>query len=341
MATQRSFATDGGKIRRLRLALGWDENDLAERAKCSLRTVQDAEQGQRRFFRSTLKAIAGALNVKWTEIAEGCAEEAPPAGESKPVKIQILFSLEYDSTSEADMVPLIDRLSAILNLPNIEVVKVEKGSVKITVEVSGHSSADIVNLFYLFKAGMLAELGISDVSLPDSPEATRELCAFAEGFLRGAGTARYYQEGPTLTIRIMGQATMGVSLSVRQFVERSVAAETNAIRCDLRYCTRIDSAFAGALLALKKSLDRRNGRFTLVAPSPSCNTILRELGIADLLPVEKGYMEPPAEAWSDLPDFEYTPRHDITKALEELTRIERQASDPFKISSLKDDSKDD
>jgi transcriptional regulator with XRE-family HTH domain len=57
---QRSYAALGAEVTRLRVAKGWEPEDLARRAGVSRETVVHVENGERAFL-STLQKVAKAL----------------------------------------------------------------------------------------------------------------------------------------------------------------------------------------------------------------------------------------------------------------------------------------
>ena len=59
----RGVIPNKAKIRKLREERGWSQDDLAERTKCTKRTIQRAEEQGCRIDKFTLKEIADALNV--------------------------------------------------------------------------------------------------------------------------------------------------------------------------------------------------------------------------------------------------------------------------------------
>lgn len=58
------------RIKQLRLARAWSQEQLAELASLSVRTIQRIENGEQASL-ETLSAIAAAFNIRVTEIADG------------------------------------------------------------------------------------------------------------------------------------------------------------------------------------------------------------------------------------------------------------------------------
>lgn len=140
-----------------------------------------------------------------------------------------------------------------------------------------------------------------------------------------AAKVRYYSSPPSLTFRVEGRATMTQSLPLRRHAERGLEAGLDHVRIDLRDCTYMDSTFVGTLLALHKQLDGAGrGRLTLLAPSPACARILRDLGLTDVLPADADADIPDDAPWQELPcspDDAAAFKRNIKQAHEELASL--------------------
>jgi transcriptional regulator with XRE-family HTH domain len=66
----RTVTPDGGAIQRLRTEKGWRVEDLAEKAKCSLKTVENVERGAEVYL-YTLSRLAKALGVEVPTLTAG------------------------------------------------------------------------------------------------------------------------------------------------------------------------------------------------------------------------------------------------------------------------------
>src|SRR4051794_39204336 len=113
------------------------------------------------------------------------------------------------------------------------------------------------------------------------------------------GTVRFHQQDRTVTFRVEGRGSMTQSLPMRRGAERLTAAGANRGRVDLRDCPYVDSTFMGTLLAIKKTLDRQAGSFSLVMPSVACARIVHQMGLTDVLAAEAVELDPDAQ-WAEL-----------------------------------------
>jgi len=146
------------------------------------------------------------------------------------------------------------------------------------------------------------------------------------------GIVRVHQQDRTVTFRVEGRGGMAQSLPMRRCAERLIAAGANRVRVDLRDCPYVDSTFMGTLLAIKKTLDRQAGSFSLGMPSAACARILEQTGLTDVLPAEAVEHDPEAQ-WTELSGdgTDATSfRQNVTQAHEELARLPGQAGEQFK-----------
>jgi anti-anti-sigma factor len=88
------------------------------------------------------------------------------------------------------------------------------------------------------------------------------------------------------TFRVVGPASMAVSVPLRRSVEASLA-EGATVRIDLSECTWMDSTFLGTLLVLARRANAsgRGARFFLVAPSAECSRVLDQTGVDEVVEV--------------------------------------------------------
>ena len=110
---------------------------------------------------------------------------------------------------------------------------------------------------------------------------------------------RVHQDPHVLTFRVSGRATMQQSPALLRAAARSLAGGVTSLRVDLHDCAYMDSTFLGCLLALKRQVDAHGGRdFALIAPSPQCMGLLRQMGMDRVLHIT-------GEAAAVLPDSEW------------------------------------
>ena len=115
------------------------------------------------------------------------------------------------------------------------------------------------------------------------------------------GSLRFAADGARLIVQLHGRLTMNQALALRRFAETRIAGGVKQLRLDLRHCTYLDSTMLGTLLCLQRSMDRQaEGALVLDSPSAECDRLLRQIGIADVLPTVRED-EPPGVCWSDLP----------------------------------------
>lgn len=151
---------------------------------------------------------------------------------------------------------------------------------------------------------------------------------------------RFAQSDQTLTFCVEGRATMLHSLPLRRVADRAINGGASVVRVDLRGCTHMDSTFLGTLLTLKKILERGGGQLQLLAPSPSCERILHQMGLSDILTA----CDAPAETHTDWQEVPCDPvdsnsfRRNVVQAHEELARLPGDSGDQFKavVRSIQD-----
>jgi transcriptional regulator with XRE-family HTH domain len=71
----RTVEPDGEAIQRLRIEKGWRVEDLAKKARCSLKTVENVERGANVYL-YTLSKVAQALGVEVSTLMTGAAPRA-------------------------------------------------------------------------------------------------------------------------------------------------------------------------------------------------------------------------------------------------------------------------
>ena len=160
----RTVAPDGPAIQRLRIAKGWRVEDLAKKARCSLKTVENVEQGANVYL-YTLSKFAQALGVEASTLMAGAA--LPPLTKERTWQITIKVSTpddeEFDESTDLPrfMATLIERLGG----NDMEPRGIRRGSVNITVEITAEQ---IMRLIDAYQSGRLDDLGIESISAPVS-----------------------------------------------------------------------------------------------------------------------------------------------------------------------------
>jgi anti-anti-sigma factor len=148
------------------------------------------------------------------------------------------------------------------------------------------------------------------------------------------GNVRVVEQGPTVTFRVEGRATMALSLPLRRYAERCLEGGATALRVDLRHCTYMDSTFLGTLLTLQGAVGRRGGgrRLSLVSPSSACGQVLQQMGLGTVFGTEAAD-EPQGLAWAELPAVADDPvsfKRNVAQAHEELANLPGPAAEQFR-----------
>jgi len=146
---------------------------------------------------------------------------------------------------------------------------------------------------------------------------------------------RAHDEGPILTLDIVGVATMMESPAVQEAVALHLACGGRVVRLDLRDCTVMDSTFSGTLLSLKRELDPIGGELVLVSPSPRVLESLQDMGLEDFYGIAS--LERPSGPWREIGSValgereghERQLRRLILEAHDELARLPGPSSRGF------------
>jgi anti-anti-sigma factor len=94
---------------------------------------------------------------------------------------------------------------------------------------------------------------------------------------------------------------MNLCPAVRRWVDFCLSQGATQLRVNLHQCGYMDSTFVGTLLSLyRRFKDRGPEAFTLIAPSPPCCHVLRQMHLYEIFNVTD---QPDAvvEGWRDLP----------------------------------------
>jgi len=174
----RTVKPDGEAIQRLRIEKGWRVEDLADKAKCSLKTVENVERG-RFVYLYTLSKFAQALGVEVSTLMAGAE---PPAPQNLPKKkwmgnVQITLNIPFGEFDECmHLVSLLNTLRDLIQARDeITVVGVQEGSTVITLEMSLDDIQRLIDVFLSRRREVEAGLdafGVSLLKLPDSEDFT-------------------------------------------------------------------------------------------------------------------------------------------------------------------------
>jgi transcriptional regulator with XRE-family HTH domain len=106
---KRTVEPDGQAIQRLRMQKGWRVEDLAKKAQCSLRTVENVESGENVYL-FTLRRFAEALGVEVSTLMPGAMPPEQPKKE-RVLKVTIEVPTPYEEFDESkDLVNLLQAL---------------------------------------------------------------------------------------------------------------------------------------------------------------------------------------------------------------------------------------
>jgi len=167
----RTVRPDAEAIKRLRVAKGWTVEDLAGKAICSPKTLQNIEKGNRVYL-STLSKLAKPLAVEIMTLVQGGKPPTQPPEPPKPqsgIQMQFVLSIPFDQFDESEQLGgFIEFLKQFMKGGgNINVVGVAPGSTIITVEVS---IDDMLALSSALSEGKLAEMLCDELRLRFKPE---------------------------------------------------------------------------------------------------------------------------------------------------------------------------
>jgi transcriptional regulator with XRE-family HTH domain len=164
----RTVRPDAEAIKRLRIEKGWTVEKLADKAICSVKTLENIEKGSSVYL-STLSKIATALGVEYKTLLPGAEPPPEPPRPEPRVEVQVVMSIPFDQFDESE------QLSGFIEFlkqytkggGNINVVGVAPGSTIITLEMS---MQDMLALFAAYKEGKLAEMQCVELRLKNDPK---------------------------------------------------------------------------------------------------------------------------------------------------------------------------
>jgi transcriptional regulator with XRE-family HTH domain len=162
---------NGQKIKALRKALKWSQDDLAREAVCSKRTVENAEAGKR-VRESSLNDIAAALGVAVCELI--CEDRpTPPTGEGEATSSTRLLLDEKDrpqpeGKDQSSPRPRIYRCTAKLSE-----LRALGDDGRVTELTSCYYYGEIENATLTIR-GTKAQLILDNVTMYDDPSCSKE-----------------------------------------------------------------------------------------------------------------------------------------------------------------------
>jgi len=155
---------NGQKVKEIRQAKGLTQEELAERADISLRTMASIEtEDERDFSNKTVRLIAETLKVKPWEISDAAKEFEQEQPQSQAVEC-IVLKINHESMktwSDAKRATLLEGIRLILSVgPAVKLLSETEGCVKITVQVTAEQAEALKRAF---EEGKLDALGVSEL----------------------------------------------------------------------------------------------------------------------------------------------------------------------------------
>ncbi len=159
----RSVKPDGDTIKRLRIEKGWRVEDLARKARSSVKTVENVERGANVYL-FTLAKFATALGVEYITLVSGSKPAPEPPKHGPTVKVHIVLSIPFDQFEESEKLSgFIELLKRVIQArDHINVLAVTDGSTVITIEMS---KEDMLKLFSAYSEGKLKEMLCDELRL--------------------------------------------------------------------------------------------------------------------------------------------------------------------------------
>jgi transcriptional regulator with XRE-family HTH domain len=167
----RSVKANGEEIARLRQAKLWRVEDLARKARVSVKTVENVEHGAN-VYMFTLAKFATAFDVESQSlIAGGTIVQPLPPKKERRIEVNLTISIPYEDFDESEqLVSLIDSLKAVIQAANAITPKAAMaGSTIITLEMS---EADVHSLIAAYMAGKLDEMQVQELTIRLTHEVT-------------------------------------------------------------------------------------------------------------------------------------------------------------------------
>jgi transcriptional regulator with XRE-family HTH domain len=162
----RTVEPDGVEIQRLRIEKGWRVEDLAKKAGCSLKTVENVEKGANVYI-YTLKRVASALGVEPSDLLIDGDDASLERRRKKERVFTITFevSMPFDEFDESsDLVSFLQTLVSRLGGGEMEPTGVKEGSTLIEIEMT---LEQFLELAEAYADGRLDDLNIESIGTPD------------------------------------------------------------------------------------------------------------------------------------------------------------------------------
>lgn len=157
----RTVAPDGEAIQRLRIEKGWRVEDLANKARCSLKTVENVERGENVYL-YTLRKFAEAFGVGVSTLMAGVLPPEPPKKE-QVLRVIIEVPTPFEEFDESkNLVNLLQALIRLLGGDGMEPTGVLPGSTLIEIEMTVDQ---FINLTKARAEGRLDDLNIESIRL--------------------------------------------------------------------------------------------------------------------------------------------------------------------------------
>jgi len=171
-ATMRAgtYQADGPRVVDLRSKLGWNQQELAEKAGCSKSTVARIEDGKPTILRN-IQYVATALQVEIGALLmhESAASQVENGIEhdldENELAIELVINRNFDEFSEPEQKRLLAAIKELIGIHgDIRVLRKRRGSVKLTIKLTEKQADDVL---WAAKSGSLEALGIVDALLPE------------------------------------------------------------------------------------------------------------------------------------------------------------------------------
>jgi translation initiation factor IF-1 len=233
---------DGEKIKSLRRAKKWTQEELSERVAFNKRTIENAEAGKR-IKETYLERIAQALGVSLKDIvvaenysscsiapesnSEGSGEVLVQTGTTQ---IELVINRDFNTYSPSEQARLLAAIQELLTVSeDIRVVRKRRGSVRLTLALTPEQAE---KLLWAVRGGQLLEFGVvgAELAHPEEPRNRRE------EFLDERVAQSQITQRETVEEPVLAQGKVVATLSTTQLRVRLVNGEE--VIADMRRKTR-------------------------------------------------------------------------------------------------------